>query len=115
VLHSLARYRLQVVHAVDPHDSGLMPDRLLPSVAPYRTPLDLPPRGGQRAPAAIHAFCRPQRRARGPMTDQEKPPRTSRSTAADNAKQEAGEREQGVRSEDSEDLSSPQLTGGNDA
>ncbi|MDX6538558.1 MAG: hypothetical protein QOI71_168 [Gaiellales bacterium] len=49
------------------------------------------------------------------MTDQEKPSRTSRSTAADNAKQEAGEREQGVRSEDSEDLSSPQLPGGNDA
>jgi hypothetical protein len=28
----------------------------------------------------------------------------------DDAKEEAGEREQGVRTEDSEDLSSPQLT-----
>jgi hypothetical protein len=31
-------------------------------------------------------------------------------TTAEDERQEAGEREQGVRTEDSEDLSSPQLT-----
>jgi hypothetical protein len=44
------------------------------------------------------------------MTDQQKPSGTDREDAADAAKDEAGEREQGVLSEDSEDLSSPQLT-----
>jgi hypothetical protein len=40
------------------------------------------------------------------MTDQQKP----QDEPVDDAKEEAGEREQGVLTEDSEDLSSPQLT-----
>jgi hypothetical protein len=44
------------------------------------------------------------------MTDQQKPSGTSADDDRDEAAQEAGEREQGVRSENSEDLSSPQLT-----
>jgi hypothetical protein len=44
------------------------------------------------------------------MTEQQEPGGTSGDERHDAAKDEAGEREQGVRSEDSEDLSSPQLT-----
>jgi hypothetical protein len=44
------------------------------------------------------------------MTDQQKPSGTSDDDDRDEGRQEAGEREQGVRSEDSEDISSPQLT-----
>jgi hypothetical protein len=49
------------------------------------------------------------------MTDQEQPAGTSTDEDVDEARQVAGEREQGVRSEDSEDLSSPQLTERRDA
>ena len=38
------------------------------------------------------------------------PDDTTQPTKDDERRQEAGEREQGVRTEDSEDLSSPQLT-----
>jgi len=38
------------------------------------------------------------------------PDDTQQTTQDDDRRQEAGEREQGVRTEDSEDLSSPQLT-----
>jgi hypothetical protein len=44
------------------------------------------------------------------MTEQQKPSVTDEDDVADEAKDEAGAREQGVRTEDSEDLSSPQLT-----
>jgi hypothetical protein len=44
------------------------------------------------------------------MAEQQKPDGTSSDEQRDKAKDETGEREQGVRSEDSEDLSSPQLT-----
>jgi hypothetical protein len=44
------------------------------------------------------------------MTDQQKPSGTSQDDVDEAEKQEAGEREQGVLSEDSEDLSSPQYT-----
>ena len=44
------------------------------------------------------------------MTDQQKPSGTGQDDIAEDAKDEAGEREQGVRTEDSEDLSSPQYT-----
>lgn len=37
-------------------------------------------------------------------------PEDAKQTQEDEAREEAGEREQGVRTEDSEDLSSPQLT-----
>jgi hypothetical protein len=44
------------------------------------------------------------------MTEQQKPDGTSSDEQRDTVEDEAGEREQGVRSEDSEDLSSPQFT-----
>ncbi|HEY3613471.1 MAG TPA: hypothetical protein VGK92_07190 [Gaiellales bacterium] len=44
------------------------------------------------------------------MTDQQNDPDRGQDDLADEQKDEAGEREQGVLTEDSEDLSSPQLT-----
>jgi hypothetical protein len=44
------------------------------------------------------------------MTDHEKPSGASQDDIDGDAKDEAGEREQGVLTEDSDDLSSPQLT-----
>jgi hypothetical protein len=44
------------------------------------------------------------------MTEQQKPSGTGQDDLDDATKEEAGEREQGVLTEDSEDLSSPQFT-----
>ena len=44
------------------------------------------------------------------MAEQQKPDGTSSDEQRETAEDEAGEREQGVRSEDSEDLSSPRYT-----
>jgi hypothetical protein len=62
--------------------------------------------------AAIYAQRAPrfERAQDGYGTGMSNPDDTTQAATEDERRQESGEREQGVRTEDSEDLSSPQLT-----